>query len=173
MDGRIEVDSEVGVGSTFRVSLPLPRVAAASPDVTPRIVSPQASRILLVEDDAIVAAVIAGLLRVNAHEVVHVANGLAALSESGTSHFDIALIDLDLPGVDGLALARMLRAQGSGARLPMIGISARSVGDEERLCLDAGMDAFLRKPITGAMLDESLATVFSRRLESSGPLPRS
>ena len=171
MGGRIDVDSEVGVGSEFRVALPLPAVAMSSPDRALPIAMQRARRVLLVEDDATVAAVIAGLLRASGHDVVHVANGLAALSESATSRFDIALIDLDLPSVDGLSLARMLRARESA--LPMIGISARSIGDEERLCRDAGMNAFLRKPVTGAMLDESLATLFSTRLESDGPLPRS
>ncbi len=93
--------------------------------------------------------------------------GSRRFPKAATSRFDIALIDLDLPGVDGLALARLLRAQETGTRMPMIGISARSVGDEERLCLDAGMDAFLRKPVTGAMLDESLAAIFSTPLESA------
>lgn len=172
MGGRIEMDSEVGAGSTFRVSLPLPEVAPISTPSIERRMPSQTHRVLLVEDDAIVAAVIAGLLRASGHDVAHVANGLAALSETATSRFDAALIDLDLPGVDGLALARLLRAQESGARMSMIGISARSMGDEERLCLDAGMDAFLRKPITGAMLDESLATLFSARLESWGPTSR-
>jgi CheY-like chemotaxis protein len=106
--------------------------------------------------------VIAGLLRARDHRVVHVVNGLAALAETETARFDIALIDLDLPGVDGLALARMLRSRESAERrMPMIGISARSVGDEESLCIAAGMNAFLRKPITGAMLDECLVRVMA------------
>ena len=77
-----------------------------------------------------------------------------------------------LPGVDGLALARLLRARETATRMPLVGISARSLGDEEAICLAAGMDAFLRKPVTGAMLDASLAALFSSRLESDRPLPR-
>ncbi len=118
--------------------------------------------ILLVEDDAIVAEVIVGLLQSQGHGVVHARHGLAAMAELETADCDIALIDLDLPGIDGLALARLLRTReekSAKSRLPLIGISARSVGDEEALCLAAGMDAFLRKPVTGQMLAAAIAGV--------------
>jgi CheY-like chemotaxis protein len=75
------------------------------------------------------------------------------------------LIDLDLPGVDGLSLARMLRAreaQTGVERIPLIGVSARSAGDEESLCLAAGMDAFLRKPVTGELLASAIAGLADR-----------
>ncbi len=163
MGGRIEVASEIGKGSTFLVTLPLEEIEAPLPRVPVQMAATSSARnILLVEDDATVAAVIAGLLRARGHCVTHVGNGLAALAELETSPFDVALIDLDLPGVDGLALARMLRSRETGERrMPLIGISARSVGDEESLCIAAGMNAFLRKPITGAMLDEGLVRVAS------------
>ena len=144
----------------------VPRVAAVArrrrdpPDRAPPIATQRARRVLLVEDDATVAAVIAGLLRASGHDVVHVANGLAALSET-------AIVALRCRADrSGFARRRRPRARApvararNGVRMPMIGISARSIGDEERLCLDAGMDAFLRKPVTGAMLDESLAALF-------------
>ena len=126
--------------------------------------------ILLVEDDATVAAVVRGLLEAQGHHVRHVGQGLAALGEIEIDTFDVALLDLDLPGIDGLALARAIRSNEAGlnragatlsstkrTRLPLIAISARSVGDEEALCVAAGMDAFLRKPLTGTMLSHALA----------------
>ncbi len=167
MGGEIALDSKEGAGSTFRVVLPLPAatakdaaapIAAASAPASER--RPRGLRILLVEDDATIAAVIAGLAEVDGHEVRHVENGLAALAEMDTTKFDAALLDLDLPGLDGFALARTLRAQEArkqAPRLPLIGISARSNGNEEAQCLDAGMDAFLRKPITGDALRSALA----------------
>jgi CheY-like chemotaxis protein len=119
-------------------------------------------RILLVEDDATVAQVVVGLLDAQGHRVRHVTQGLAALSDLAVERFDAALLDLDLPGIDGLALARLLRAREADenrVRLALIGVSARSVGDEEALCLAAGMDRFLRKPVTSAQLAAALEQV--------------
>jgi len=161
MGGEIALDSEEGIGSTFRVVLPLREDVAKDASIkTMAAAQTQAAAvhglsILLVEDDATVAAVIADLLGASGHRVRHVEHGLAALAEIDSMAFDLALLDLDLPGLDGLTLARMLRAkeaQSGSPRLPLIGISARSAGNEETLCLDAGMDAFLRKPITGDAL---------------------
>jgi signal transduction histidine kinase/CheY-like chemotaxis protein/streptogramin lyase len=156
MGGAITLDSSGGVGSTFRVTLPLPEIDAPCEKVENAAsagAAPIAARsILLVEDDATVAAVICGLLRAQGHRVAHVAHGLAALAELEAVHYDVALIDLDLPGVGGLALARMLRAReenGGTARMALIAISARSVGDEEALCQAAGVDAFLRSTAGG------------------------
>lgn len=164
MGGRIEVASTPDSGSVFSVHLPLREV----PDAV--VAAPQASslaaardlRVLLVEDDATVAEVVAGLLARLGHRSVHAANGLAALTEikragEAAERFDLALLDLDLPGVDGLQLARMIRAGEREARLPLIAITARSVGDEEAQIRAAGMDVLLRKPATLESLDRAIA----------------
>jgi signal transduction histidine kinase/sugar lactone lactonase YvrE/ActR/RegA family two-component response regulator len=161
MGGEIALNSEEGIGSTFRVLLPLREIAdAQTPECAARgaAAKPEARanlRIVLVEDDATVAAVIAGLLETQGHRVHRVGHGLAALTEIESVPCDLALLDLDLPGLDGYGLARALRAREAQQhlpRLPLIGISARSVGDEEALCQQAGMDAFLRKPIAATAL---------------------
>ena len=115
--------------------------------------------LLLVEDDRIVAEAISGLLQAQGHAVVHAGHGLAALTEVATQRFDAALLDLDLPGMDGLALARMLRAQGHV--FPLLAVTARSDGDAEAQAKAAGFDGFLRKPVSGAMLAQALASLLT------------
>ncbi len=161
MGGRIEVESELGKGTRFIVDLPLASAAlpAIAESLTPVVNKhPQQSlRLLLVEDDATVAEVIRQLLQEQGHEVSHAAHGLAALGAIAGQDFDGALLDLDLPGMDGLALARMLRAQGFTA--PLLAVTARSDAGAEVRALEAGFNEFLRKPVTGAVLAQALSRV--------------
>src|SRR5690606_11122967 len=99
-------------------------VAAKPAMPEPAAPGTDAMRLLLVEDDPIVAEVVRGLLREQGHAVAHAAHGLAALSEIAAQRFDAALLDLDLPGMDGLALARLLCAQGFAGAL--VAVTARS-----------------------------------------------
>ncbi|MCD7100036.1 ATP-binding protein [Stenotrophomonas sp. MMGLT7] len=161
MGGHIEVDSQLGAGSRFSVDLPLPwaesAVAAAAPAEAAAAAVASPLCVLLVEDDPTIAEVIAGLLRMHGHTVHHAAHGLAALAETTATRFDLALLDLDLPGLDGLALARQLRALGQD--MPLIAVTARTDAEAEPQARAAGFDGFLRKPVTGRMLAEAMALV--------------
>ena len=160
MDGGIELRSAPGEGACFIVRLPLAPVALpADAEDACGAVSCMPCTVLLVEDDAIVADALGGLLQAQGHRVTHAGHALAALTAIATEGVDIALIDLDLPGMDGLALARHLRAQGFAR--PMIAITARADGNAEPQAIAAGFDAFLRKPLTGEMLAEALAAHLS------------
>lgn len=154
MGGSIRVDSAIGKGTCFRVELPLHDADDSDCPARAPIIKQEPSsetlQLLLVEDDPTVADVIGGLLRQHGHGVTHAAHGLAALIEVARSRFDVALLDLDLPGMDGLALARQLRAQGFTA--PLLAVTARSDADAESQSHAAGFDGFLRKPVTGATL---------------------
>jgi DNA-binding response OmpR family regulator len=161
MGGRIGVQSAPGEGTRFIVDLPLPSGTPtqddAPADAMPRL---HPLRLLLVEDDPTVAQVLTGLLQAQGHRVAHAPHGLAALSEVATQDFDLGLLDLDLPGLDGLALARQLRAQGFTA--PLIAVTARADAEAEPLAREAGFDGFVRKPLTGAMLAQAIEGVLDQ-----------
>jgi signal transduction histidine kinase/streptogramin lyase/BarA-like signal transduction histidine kinase len=159
MGGSIELRSRVAHGTTFRVQLPLSEVDAPPSEIAPTLPARHAGsrHVLLVEDDAIVAAVMCGLLQSQGHSVTYVGNGLGALAELSRQRFDVMLLDLDLPGVDGFQLARIVRQRRHEWPQPIIAISARSAGDEEQRIREVGMDGFLRKPLTGEQLAAILA----------------
>lgn len=173
MGGNIRIDSRLGAGARFIVELPLPwtpledgRDAPARPPGG----GPEGSLcILLVEDDPTVADVIAGLLRTRGHQVVHALHGLAALGEVAAGSFDIGLLDLDLPALDGLALAAQLRGQGH--HFPLVAVTARSDGAAEQQARAAGFDGFLRKPVTGEMLVAAIAAAWRPAAMADGAPP--
>ncbi|MBO9716086.1 MAG: response regulator [Pseudoxanthomonas sp.] len=165
MGGQIGVDSTPGQGTAFTVQLPLPATIAAT------VPAPRTSTgvmrhldLLLVEDDPTVAEVIASLLRAQGHRVAHAPHGLAALADVSVARFDLALLDLDLPGMDGLALARQLRLQGFAP--PLIAVTARADADAEQQARASGFDGFLRKPVTGEMLAAAIDTVLPEAAEA-------
>ncbi len=162
MGGSIDVQSSLGEGTCFSVNLPLAwEVPATSMEEDEGAASAWMSlapqRVLLVEDDPTIAAVIRGLLEVHGHGVVHAAHGLAALAELSSQEFDVALLDLDLPGIDGFGLARQLKAMGY--EMPLIAVTARSDTEAEPEAREAGFADFLRKPVTAQMLLEAIAGV--------------
>lgn len=169
MGGRIAVESTPGKGTRFVVELPLAPAALADAAAAPASAAPRSSnhlRLLLVEDDPIVAEALAGLLRAQGHAVTHAGHGLGALTEMATSRFDAALLDLDLPGMDGLALASALRSRGFAA--PLLAVTARSDGDAEAQARAAGFDGFLRKPVTGEMLAQALEALMAEAVQRFG-----
>ncbi len=164
MGGTIAVSSMPGVGSTFDVDLPIYEVARASkapPSGIATGLGPPLD-VLVAEDDVVSAEVVCGLLRQLGHRPLHVTNALAALTEMKVMRYGLVLIDLDLPGIDGLALAGMLRRSGH-ADLPLIAVTARSIGNEEASVRSAGIDALLRKPPTRALLCEAIGTAVAAR----------
>jgi signal transduction histidine kinase/sugar lactone lactonase YvrE len=158
MQGQVGIESQLGVGTRFDVTLPLALQIVPAPaglagaDDGQRL---PPLRILLVEDDATVASVIIGLLGARGHQVVHAEHALAALREVSEAPFDVMLLDLDLPGLGGIELAGHLHNQGYD--MPMIAVTARTDPGIEQQVRAAGMQGFLRKPVTGELLVEVIA----------------
>lgn len=167
MGGDIQVRSQLGHGTCFMVQLPLPvsqqvpagqDAVAASSDGA---VADGPLRILVVEDDPTVAEVITALLQGRGHHVVHAPHALAALRELIGEGFDVALLDLDLPGLSGFDLAQHLRSQGHA--MPMLAVTARTDPDLAQRVEAAGMQGFLRKPVSGELLAAAITRAVATR----------
>lgn len=129
-------------------------------------------RVLLVEDHPAGRMFLSETLRSLGHDVRAVASGRAALAVLGRTTrrpFDAVLLDLQLPGLDGYAVLKSIRASRRSAirRAHVIAVTAHAGREEERRCLAAGMDGYLRKPVRPEALDAALAAVPRGRRSSS------
>ncbi|HEX6723251.1 MAG TPA: ATP-binding protein, partial [Burkholderiaceae bacterium] len=152
MDGEIGADSTLDVGSTFWVRL---RAASAAPAAAPaRAASgPDAldvqrrRKVLYVEDNEVNALLMRAMLeRLPGVQLEHTADPLQALELAGALQPDLLLLDIQLPGIDGIELLHRLRADGA-ARVPAIAVSASAMPADIQHALQAGFAAYLTKPL--------------------------
>jgi two-component system sensor histidine kinase RpfC len=119
---------------------------------------PARARVLVAEDDAISARVVTTLLQRAGHDVTLVDNGTDAHRTLLEPRFDLALLDVRLPGMSGIDVAERIRQAetGTGRHVPIIALTASAVSEVKQGCLAAGMDAFLLKPVDPALLEDVL-----------------
>jgi two-component system sensor histidine kinase RpfC len=170
---------------------PTPRITAAAPKPAPRAAAPLPSappaapapapapvpqrveipsiaaakplKILVAEDNAGNAKVLKGVLEGAGHEVEMTTDGEAALSALERTRFDIALLDINMPEVNGYEVTKLYRVGHIGEwRLPIVALTADATSETERLCREAGMDAVLVKPVEAAQLLSTLVEVHAR-----------
>ncbi|MGO9274727.1 MAG: response regulator, partial [Terriglobia bacterium] len=122
---------------------------------------PRKLRILLAEDNAVNQKLASRLLEKRGHTVAVASNGREALKVLEKQRFDLVLMDVSMPEMDGMEATRAIRAaeKTTGAHLPIIAMTAHAMkGDRER-CLDAGMDGYVSKPVQAQELFEAAETV--------------
>lgn len=162
MGGRIWVDSTVGTGSTFHciVKFAPPSeaeeetqtpVEEAKPDTTVRKLN-----ILLAEDNLVNQKVAAGLLRKAGHTVDIADNGRIALEAAEKGSYDVVMMDVQMPEMDGLEATRHIRER-IGTDLPIVAMTAHAMAGDRQRCLDAGMDEYVSKPVTIEAMLEAIA----------------
>ncbi len=170
LGGTVTVQGEQPCGTRFTVQIPAPRAEpppskAWLQEVTPRHMPKTLSRplkILLAEDNPVNAMVLQRWLHRRACVVHHVTDGEAAFAAATLQPFDLVLMDVHMPVLDGLvATQRIRQAEAPGSRLPVVALTANAMKGDDANCIAAGMDGYLTKPLDFNMLEALLAKVMA------------
>jgi len=141
----LTVSSQVGQGSTFTIQVPLKLPAEAGP----RSVNAKAvkGRVLVVEDNPIAQTIASHALRRQSFVVECAGDGAAAVEAAAKGEFDLILMDLQMPGVDGFQATQKIRSLPGYAETPIIALTANCSSDYQERCVSYGMQGFLAKPV--------------------------
>jgi len=172
MGGAIGVESKPGAGATFTITVALDRARAPIEHETAAERSVQPLRVLLAEDHPVNREVALGLLERHGHTVTVVTDGAQAVAAARSGSFDVILMDVHMPNMDGTEASRLVRKLPAPAgRVPIIALSASVLKDEVELCYQAGMDEFLAKPIDPAALARVLSRFGTSRATTAAVSP--
>jgi signal transduction histidine kinase/CheY-like chemotaxis protein len=148
MGGTIGLDSRVGIGSTFWFTIPYVETRPRSAARPRKMVAASPARILVAEDNEMIRELIKAMLTDAGHEVVLVPNGIEAIEALKVGDFDVVLMDVQMPELDGISATRWIRAIGGPVRnIPIIALTAYAMADDVEQCRTAGVNAHLSKPI--------------------------
>jgi CheY-like chemotaxis protein len=149
MGGKLEVDSAAGKGSTFSFRLRLEEAEAGEQESRPTQRLNRSLRVLVAEDNAVNRTLLQRVLERAGLRVEAVTDGKQALAAIAERSFDVVLMDIHMPEMDGLEATRRLRALEAehGGHLPVIALTALALKGDADKCLAAGMDGYLTKPL--------------------------
>jgi signal transduction histidine kinase/CheY-like chemotaxis protein len=171
MQGRIELESELGSGTLFRVVLPIFPTSAGVESRPMAVPLPTGLRVLLVEDNAVNRLVTSEALVKLGCEVTVAEDGEQALVKVDSSEFDLILMDIQMPGLDGHQTTAAIRArerEGVIAYRPrIVAVTAHAMESDRARCMEVGMDDYLSKPIRQAELRRAIIECVES--QASGP----
>jgi len=174
MGGQVSMRSVLGMGSTFRLEFPTRAGLAGEGVKAPRPDRGAAApmRVLLAEDHTTNQYVISAYLQAAGHRVTLVETGADAVRALREGDFDVVLMDVQMPVMDGLAAASAIRAlDGPAAAVPILALTASAMPGDREACLAAGMNGHLTKPITAATLFAALREVAAPPPDAEGDEP--
>ena len=165
MEGDLVAQSVAGAGLRFSLTLPTALAADADPDL-PSVPAEarldRALRILVAEDNPANQRVVALFLEAVEAELTIVGDGRAALDALAHEAFDLVLMDMQMPVMGGLEAVRRLRASaGVNRGVPVLALTANAMAEERRLCLEAGMNGHVAKPINPTVLLNAIAAALA------------
>ncbi len=160
MGGAVSVTSALGEGTQFRIEIPFRRALKEAFPPAPAQTAPL--RVLVAEDVDTNRLVLLQVLRRLGYDARGVANGVEAVGELTSDEYDVVLMDIMMPEMDGIAASRAIRAlPGKAARIPIIAITARPLESILAECREAGIDRVESRPINMARLQRVIETVLS------------
>jgi PAS domain S-box-containing protein len=157
MGGWIDLQSTPGVGTRISFGVPLRRLHEQPPhEAQPAPLARPRGRILVAEDNRINQKVILAQLRQLGFEADVVDNGQEAVRAVLAGSYELVLMDVQMPGMDGLSATQAIRQGQPEEHIPIIALTAHTLPEERKRCLDAGMDDHLSKPITRELLTRAI-----------------
>jgi CheY-like chemotaxis protein len=167
MGGRIEVQSQMGAGTTFEFTAWLDKVQGAfEPKSAHGEVCTRSLSVLVAEDNAVNRRLIETVLQSAGHHVTAVSDGKKAADLCETQVFDLILMDIEMPEMNGLEATRVIReCEPRNARVPIYALTAHALAGDSDRCLSGGMDGYISKPIN---VDE-LLKILEALAESRSP----
>lgn len=174
MEGSVCLESEEGVGTKAYVMIPFLEGSAANVNASAREASElrprsRSLRTLLAEDEEVSRVVLASMLEFLGHAATTAKDGREALALLSEGEFDLMILDIQMPVMDGLELTRTVRdreRQAAGAGMPILAITAHDMRGDREMFFESGIDGFLAKPVELGALEREIHEIMDRTAKS-------